>query len=310
MTMSVPAAAETVACPASDIPCNLCGANDYAVLYDAGIAQINRIVRCRHCELMYCTPRIQGSDVDSIEHWDANFVYQQVKEQESHRVDKQTLQRRDYEETRRFLAQLHPQRGKLVEIGASLGYLLDFFRQDGWNVLGVEPNRGFAMYAERELGLEVIPKTLGEAGLAPGSVDVVTMMHVIEHVPDPSAVFQEVRHVLKSGGTFVLETPRYDTLMFKLLGKRERSLSCDGHIYFFTSTTLAEMARRNGFEVMRTTYVGRSLTLQRLMYNIGVISKSQRVRDSLERLSVRFRLNRVSLYLNMRDMERIYLRKT
>jgi len=98
--------------------------------------------------------------------------------------------------------------------------------------------------------------------------------------------------------------------MFKLLGKRERSLSCDGHIYFFTSTTLAEMARRNGFEVMRTTYVGRSLTLQRLLYNIGVISKSQRVRDSLERLSVRFRLNRVSLYLNMRDMERIYLRKT
>jgi len=304
-SLSVKQAAGSV----SDIPCNLCGANDYTTLYEAGVAQVNRIVRCRPCGLMYCTPRINGTDIDSIEHWDADYVFRQVKEQESHRVDKQTLQRRDYEETRRYFAELYPQRGLLVEVGASLGYLLDYFRQDGWNVLGVEPNRGFALYAERELGVKMIPSTLGESGIDAGSVDVVTMMHVIEHVPDPSAVFRQVHQALKPGGLFVLETPRYDTLMFKVLGKRERSLSCDGHIYFFTSKTLAEMARRNGFEVLRAKYVGRSLTLERLLHNVGVISKSQQVRKRLQRLSDRFRLNRATLHLNMHDMERVYLRK-
>jgi 2-polyprenyl-3-methyl-5-hydroxy-6-metoxy-1,4-benzoquinol methylase len=307
--MSTPLGVKQAAGSVPDIPCNLCGANDYTTLYEAGVAQVNRIVRCRSCGLMYCTPRINGTDIDSIEHWDADYVYRQVKEQESHRVDKQTLQRRDYEETRRYFAELYPQRGFLVEVGASLGYLLDYFRQDGWKVLGVEPNRGFALYAERELGVTMIPSTLGEAGLEAGSVDVVTMMHVIEHVPDPSAVFREVHQVLKPGGLFVLETPRYDTLMFKVLGRRERSLSCDGHIYFFTSKTLAEMARRNGFEVLRATYVGRSLTLERLLHNVGVISKSQQMRKGLQRLSDRFRLNRATLHLNLRDMERVYLRK-
>ena len=115
--------------------------------------------------------------------------------------------------------------------------------------------------------------------------------------------------MLKRGGTFVLETPRYDSLMFKLLGKRERSLSCDGHIYFFTSTTLAEMARRCGFEVLTTSFVGRSLTMDRLLYNVGVVSKSDRLRGLLRRMSMRLNLNKVPLYLNLRDMERIYLRK-
>lgn len=293
----------------TSVACNLCGADDYTVLFQAGVAQPSQIVRCNHCSFMYAYPLAHGADIDSIPSWDPDLVYRQVKEQESHRVEKQTLQRRDYDVTRRFLAERHPQRGKLVEVGSSLGYLLDYFRRDGWDVSGVEPNRGFALYAQREFGLSVIPTTLGESDIAPGSVDVLLMMHVIEHVPNPSAVFREVHQVLKRGGTFVLETPRYDSLMFKLLGKRERSLSCDGHIYFFTSTTLAEMARRCGFEVLTTSFVGRSLTMDRLLYNVGVVSKSDRLRGLLRRMSMRLNLNKVPLYLNLRDMERIYLRK-
>jgi SAM-dependent methyltransferase len=289
-----------------DIACNLCGSGQYTVVFPEKRAQVHRIVRCTHCGLMFASPR-QTSDIDEIESWIPEEVYQITKRQESDRIEKQTLQRRDYQTTRAYLAARHPGRGLLVEVGSSLGYLLDFFRQDKWTVLGVEPNGGFALYAERELAVKTLPTTLGGASLAPGSVDVVLMMHVIEHVPDPMVVMREVRDVMKPGGTFVLETPSYDSLAFSLLRHRERSVSCDGHIYFFTRATLEQLAVKAGFRVLRADYVGRSMTLARLLYNVGVMSKSRTIASGLRRLSQALRLNRVPLYLNARDMVRMYL---
>ena len=121
--------------------------------------------------------------------------------------------------------------------------------------------------------------------------------------------WREAHRILKPGGILVLETPRYDTLAFKLLGKRERSLSCDGHIYFFTSDTLAQIAKKVGFTIMKSDCVGRSLTLQRLFYNFGVISKNPFLQRLLKQIATQFQLNKIWFNLNARDMERIYLKK-
>ena len=81
----------------TSVACNLCGADDYTELVQAGVAQPSQIVRCNHCSFMYAYPLAHGADIDSIPSWDPDLVYRQVKEQESHRVEKQTLQRRDYD---------------------------------------------------------------------------------------------------------------------------------------------------------------------------------------------------------------------
>ena len=90
------------------------------------------------------------------------------------------------------------------------------------------------------------------------------MLHVIEHLPDPLATLREINRVLKPRGYLVLETPRYDSLMYKVLGRRERSLRCDGHIYFYTTDTLRRTYEAANFELVQLDYVGRSLTFDRL----------------------------------------------
>jgi hypothetical protein len=66
--------------------------------------------------------------------------------------------------------------------------------------------------------------------------------------------------------------------MFNLLGRRQRSLSnCNGRIYFFTVPTLTKLLEIHGFEVVRTDLVGRTLTLDRFLMNVGIISKSSAV---------------------------------
>ena len=220
------------------VACNLCGSNEYTVRFEQGVAQVNQIVNCKDCGLMYANPRTKEVDSVLIETYDPEFVLSAIVNQDSQRLEKEALQVKDYEKTRAFLDKHYPEKGKLIEVGSGLGYLLNFFKQDGWNVLGLEPNVGMCRYAESEFGIKILPTILEKAELEDRSADAVLMMHVIEHVSDPYSTLKEVYRILKPGGIFVMETPRYDTLMFKLLGKRERSLSCDGHIYFFTTSTL------------------------------------------------------------------------
>ncbi len=293
----------------NSLGCNLCGSTHFSVLFDAGVAQVNRIVKCSGCGLMYANPHQRPPDVDLIKEWDAAWVLEHTRTTSRWRLEKESLQVRDYRTTRRLLAEKFPARGTLVEIGSGLGCLLNFFEEDGWNTIGIEPNAGLCLFAQQQFQLTVLRGTVFDAKLQSASADVVTMIHVIEHVPDPMAIFREVHRVLRPGGWFVVETPRYDTLMFRIFGRRERSLSCDGHIYFFTADTLARMATTAGFKIVRTDYVGRSLTLDRLAYNLGVMTKSSAAQRGLDWISRLMRLNQRAVTLNLRDMQRVYLER-
>jgi SAM-dependent methyltransferase len=259
---------------------------------------------------MYANPR-NALDLGPIEGMDPDWFLSHLhcRDWIQQRLKKERLQTRDYKDTLKFLRTYFPRSGRLIEVGSSFGFLGSFFKKSGWEVTGVDPNRGLCRYAEAELLLNVIPSSLEKADIPANSVSVVLMMHVIEHLADPKASLSCVYKILKPGGVLVLETPRYDTRMFQWLGKRERSIRCDGHIYFFTSTSLKELARRSGFELIRLDYVGRSLTLDRVFYNLGVILKNNFVAGLLGKLSHLLRLHSFWIYLNLRDSQRIYLRK-
>ena len=293
--------------PRIETMCNICHRNDFTVLYPAGVAQLNQVVRCNGCGLMYANPR-KPADYIEMQAWPDDPDWN-LEEHLPQRFEKERLQVRDFDNSRDLLNRLHPTRGKVVEVGSSLGFLLDAFRKDGWNVLGIEPDPNASRYAIRKKCIDTINSTLEAAKLASESVDVVVMLHVIEHVPDPIETLQEIARVLKPGGHLVLETPRYDTFMFKLLGRRERSLSCDGHIFFFTTQTLRQTYTAAGFELVRLDNTGRSLTLDRLVYNVGVMSKSKSVQRIAGSLSRRLRLNEMSFTINVRDMQRVCLIK-
>lgn len=290
------------------IDCNLCGSADVSVVFEAGVAQASRIVKCERCGLMYSSPRAKLPDQDEIKDYDPDFT-RRVQETSPDRYEKEAFQVRDYEDTRAYMRKAYPQRGRLLEIGCSMGFLLAKFREDGWDVRGIEPNRGYCDFIRDYHGIEASSTILEDAETPDDFYDVVVMLHVIEHVPDPLGTLREIYRVLKPGGTLVLETPRYDSLMFRLLRHRERSVSCDGHIYFFTTTTLREIGEKAGFKYAFVNYVGRSLSAARLLWNIGVMSKSRRAQVAIGKLSKFARLNKVPLRLNARDMQRMVLRK-
>ncbi|MGB8368894.1 MAG: methyltransferase domain-containing protein [Limisphaerales bacterium] len=290
------------------VKCNLCGADDYMVRFPKGVAQLHRIVQCNRCGLMYANPQ----ELVNCECYESDAhpkVFDEVEARQY--LQKQHVQLPDSEKALRVLNGFFPQRGKLLEIGSYCGIFLDRIRADGWEVMGLEPDPAAADYSRSRYGLTITGRLLPNPDLADRTFDAVVMLHVIEHMPDPSESLAAIHRVLKPGGVLVAETPRFDSLMFKLLGRRERSLAnCDGHIFFFTVTTLRKMFEKCGFEVVRSDLVGRTLTWERLFYNIGVITHSSRIQRWLASLSATLHLDRFRIHINARDIQRIYGRAT
>lgn len=288
------------------VNCNLCGADDYKVRFQKGEAQIHRIVICNRCGFMYANPQ-EAIDCERLQAAEDPQVY----DAEENRLyfEKQQTQLPDNLHALRVLNELCPKRGNLLEIGSFCGIFLNRIRQDGWTVSGLDPDRSAAQYARKTYGLNIVNAVLPCPELPTQNYDAVVMLHVIEHMPDPSENLVDIYRILKPGGVLVVETPRFDSLIFKILGRRERSLSnCYGHIQFFTVPSLRAMLEKCGFEVVRVDLVGRTLTLERFMYNVGLMLRSKRLARWIEKLGNVLHFNRFKFHVNARDMQRIYAR--
>jgi len=282
--------------------CNNCGGGEHEVVFGPGAAQKHQIVRCLDCGLMYACPRDAAISQYAAE-GDPLTLQTTSVVRSFHKLP-------DYEPIGAELRALLRQGEALLEVGCHAGVLLDRFRAQGWKVRGVDPDPRAAQFARSQYGLDVKASTLEDAGYAGASFDAVVMLHVIEHLDDPARTVGHIARVLRAGGIFVVETPVYDTLVYRLLGRRERSLSCDGHVYFYTERTLGALLERCGFEAVRARRVGRTMSAGRLLWNLGVMSKSRAVQRAIDRLSNGWKLmDRGRLYLNMRDMIRVYARK-
>lgn len=98
-----------------------------------------------------------------------------------------------------------PQKGKLLDIGAGTGDFLLTAKNDGWETIGVEPSDR-ARNIAKEKGISFVEEI---ATLENHSLDVITMWHVLEHVPDLNLQIQELKRLLKPTGTLIIAVPNY-----------------------------------------------------------------------------------------------------
>ena len=149
---------------------------------------------------------------------------------------------------RPIIAGLAPQPGRMLEIGCSYGALLKAFRDEGWEVDGVEIDSRAALYARETYGINVVGGTLEQAmpSLRP-PYDIVMMYHVIEHVADPVAFLHQLRSLLSDDGVLVLKTPNAASTACRLTnGWWEWALAPE-HVHLYSPTSLEHLFRQTGF---------------------------------------------------------------
>jgi 2-polyprenyl-3-methyl-5-hydroxy-6-metoxy-1,4-benzoquinol methylase len=140
--------------------------------------------------------------------------------------------------------------GRLLEVGAARGSVLQAYVQLGWDGMGVEISDTAASMA-RQAGLDVRTGTLEEVNLPSASFDAVIFNHVLEHVPRPRETLLEAARVLRPGGWLLVRVPNAASLETHLYGRYWRAWEVPRHLTHFTPPTLMRALEASGFDLVR-----------------------------------------------------------
>jgi SAM-dependent methyltransferase len=200
---------------------------------------------CRDCGLVYQSPRM--TEVESAAFYAEEYrLLQEGSTGPTTRNIK--AQQKRVKALVDFTRPIVPNVERHLDIGCSLGILLQYFQLEYHNqAVGVEPGEAHRDQARKE-GLTVYA-TLHDLEKA-GEVrfDMISMSHVLEHLPDPVGILTHLREALLTvDGRLLLETPNlYAHDSFEV-----------AHFFAFSPHTLREVLRRSGFIIDKFEQHGR-----------------------------------------------------
>jgi 2-polyprenyl-3-methyl-5-hydroxy-6-metoxy-1,4-benzoquinol methylase len=129
---------------------------------------------------------------------------------------------------------LQPNKGRLMDIGAGTGEFLSVAKNDGWETMGVEPSDRAKAIAKSK-GVSFVEET---SELENHSFDVISMWHVLEHVPDLDKQIKELKRLLKPTGTLIIAVPNFKSFDAKHYGKFWAAFDVPIHFWHFSKTAI------------------------------------------------------------------------
>jgi 2-polyprenyl-3-methyl-5-hydroxy-6-metoxy-1,4-benzoquinol methylase len=204
------------------------------------------IGQCDICGLVFRNPRPTQAEISRSYDTGQTFGAWQKEE----------LARAAMWARRAALVQRFQSRGKLLDVGTGDGRFLRTCRDLGYEVVGTEVSEAGASYARRR-GFDVRMGQIIELDLPQESFDIITIWHVLEHVPDPGAVLRKVYSLLRPDGILAIAVPNEENfLLRRRLGITKADsfgpLSFGGeiHLSYFRPVTLRATVRSAGFKVI------------------------------------------------------------
>jgi SAM-dependent methyltransferase len=153
--------------------------------------------------------------------------------------------------------------GRLLDIGSFCGVFLSIAQESEFDCYGIEPLVMPSIYARGRYDLNIITDTLHKDTFPPEFFDAVTAFQVFEHLIDPAKEIRKIREILKPGGLLVIEVPRIDTFLVRLMKGKHRHFVED-HVSFFTASSLGKLLRDEGFQVLKVFFPARTMSLRHL----------------------------------------------
>lgn len=202
------------------------------------------IIECEHCGLLFTTPRPEPTVIGK---------YYQSENYFSHQENKNGLVPRLYEFVKSFniknkvnMAIGGLPKGKLLDIGCGVGDFLVQVKQQGWEVIGLEPSDDAKNIAEKRLGFRPLAPN-DSSILSDASFDVITLWHVLEHVDDLKTQTSEITRILKPGGRLLIALPNYQSFDCQYFKEYWAAWDVPRHLNHFSKDTLQKMMISLGF---------------------------------------------------------------
>lgn len=226
--------------------CPLCGSNR-STFFDRrefrGKNVTNRI--CRDCGLVYQSPCMTEAESAAFYADEYRLLYEGSADPTSRNL---MDQRGRAESLYAFARPIVGSIARHLDIGCSLGLLLQRF-QEAYHcqVFGIEPGEAHRVHARKE-GLRVYAALDELQAHEKGRFDLVSMSHVLEHLPDPVGYLVHLRgSFLTPDGWLLLEVPNlYAHDSFEI-----------AHLVSYSSHTLKQTLEKAGYGLVKLEKHGR-----------------------------------------------------
>lgn len=145
------------------------------------------------------------------------------------------------------LLRRHLRPGSLLDVGAAAGFVLEGFLSEGWSGRGLEPNPRMCALANARLGPLLDPGTL-ESHETADRFDLVSMIQVVAHFPDPRLALARAAELTRPGGFWLIETWDRESWTARAFGQAWHEYSPPSVLQWFSSDGLRRLAAALGFK--------------------------------------------------------------
>ncbi|RLD20959.1 MAG: methyltransferase [Bacteroidetes bacterium] len=138
---------------------------------------------------------------------------------------------------------------QLLDVGCGTAHFLEYCQQAGWQISGVEPNDLARKQAEEKTNIN-IHKDLSE--IESGSYDVITLWHVLEHLPNLSETINELKAMLAPGGSILIALPNYEAYEEQRFKEHWAAYDVPRHLHHFNQNSLGNLLNKHGLKIAKT----------------------------------------------------------
>ena len=201
------------------------------------------LCRCRDCGFLFTQDFPVEAEIgryyetpDYISHTDTrkgamNSVY--------HWVRNYMLGRK----ARLVFREAHRKEGRLLDLGTGTGYFADVMQRRGWQVEAVEKSAQARAFAKEHFNLDVKPHTALK-DFAPGSFDVITLWHVMEHLEPLNETWETLHSLLTEKGVLIVAVPNCSSFDAKKYGAYWAAYDVPRHLWHFTPGTIQQFGSK------------------------------------------------------------------
>lgn len=265
-----------------------------------------RLYQCSFCLHQFFVPVPSRQNLKKI--YEADSYYRDG--QKFPFLPKQNFQ--DFPQYKTFASRLSKIRSlstskkpNILDVGCGTGLFINLCRQQGIKATGIDFSE-----AGIKLAKDVDSHCFHQdflKDIADSCFDIVTMFDTVEHLINPEAFLKKSHFVLKKGGLLVLTTPRNDSLVCKIFGKKWHLYIPPRHLHIFSSQSIRLLLEKQGFNILAIRNQGQ---WSNTGYMFSKILSIYNIKLALvEKFIVKTELYRLNLYVNLFDVMTVFAQK-